>query len=425
MSIGAFGENYPYTNFHDLNLDWIIKTMRDIANQLESFTQTAAAAEQNINNTATTAIASIEEEKDDAIREIQDTITGFSVKHRMIVISDSYGGRVDAGGRNVLQLVQLYLNIPNADYYSSYVPGAAFAHQYTSGKFITQLQAATISDPDTVTDIVVICGANDANYYIQDTATAIAQFYNYAKANYKRAKVIIVGLGLTFTPLGINIKNRAIEAYITSTSYGVIYAKDCEYVLMNTYLLESDRCHPNQYGVPIVARAACNAVSSYSCNSRYVKTFGTTDDASSKINPTLHFDSVSPGTLTLIDDSVTNARMQLINGQFDLCSVNDGPFFTCRFNLNEMTFSPTQNLISYEIDNTLFVGKIMVSGSVLSPVGLGTFVDTDDPTNTCPCKILFEYDSVNNKYYIRFKPVGSFTLTANHLAIYVDTSFHM
>lgn len=29
MNSGAFGEGFPYTNFHDLNLDWIIKVMKD------------------------------------------------------------------------------------------------------------------------------------------------------------------------------------------------------------------------------------------------------------------------------------------------------------------------------------------------------------------------------------------------------------
>ena len=29
--IGAFGENFPYSNFHDLNLDWIIKVVKDFS----------------------------------------------------------------------------------------------------------------------------------------------------------------------------------------------------------------------------------------------------------------------------------------------------------------------------------------------------------------------------------------------------------
>ena len=28
-NIGAFGENFPYTNFHDINMDWLVKTMKD------------------------------------------------------------------------------------------------------------------------------------------------------------------------------------------------------------------------------------------------------------------------------------------------------------------------------------------------------------------------------------------------------------
>lgn len=27
---GLFGESFPYTNFHDLNLDWILKTLKEI-----------------------------------------------------------------------------------------------------------------------------------------------------------------------------------------------------------------------------------------------------------------------------------------------------------------------------------------------------------------------------------------------------------
>lgn len=35
MNIGAFGEQFPYTNFHDLNLDWIIRTLKEVLQKLE------------------------------------------------------------------------------------------------------------------------------------------------------------------------------------------------------------------------------------------------------------------------------------------------------------------------------------------------------------------------------------------------------
>lgn len=33
MNTGAFGENFPYSNFHDLNMDWIIKIAKDFLDQ--------------------------------------------------------------------------------------------------------------------------------------------------------------------------------------------------------------------------------------------------------------------------------------------------------------------------------------------------------------------------------------------------------
>ena len=32
---GAFGENFPYTNFHDLNLDWIIRMIKEMDIKLD------------------------------------------------------------------------------------------------------------------------------------------------------------------------------------------------------------------------------------------------------------------------------------------------------------------------------------------------------------------------------------------------------
>lgn len=57
MDSGAFGERFPYTNFHDLNLDWIIKEIKQLIadedqqneNIAELKTQ-VAALEEWVNN---------------------------------------------------------------------------------------------------------------------------------------------------------------------------------------------------------------------------------------------------------------------------------------------------------------------------------------------------------------------------------------
>lgn len=43
MSHRPFDENFPYTNFHDLNLDWIIKTLKE---QIESITKNSNSIDE-------------------------------------------------------------------------------------------------------------------------------------------------------------------------------------------------------------------------------------------------------------------------------------------------------------------------------------------------------------------------------------------
>lgn len=40
MNTGAFGENFPYSNFHDLNLDWILKVVKDFLDQYTELNNT-------------------------------------------------------------------------------------------------------------------------------------------------------------------------------------------------------------------------------------------------------------------------------------------------------------------------------------------------------------------------------------------------
>lgn len=52
MNIGAFGENFPYTNFHDLNLDWIIKIAKDFLDQYTNIQQTITDGLEALDNKA-------------------------------------------------------------------------------------------------------------------------------------------------------------------------------------------------------------------------------------------------------------------------------------------------------------------------------------------------------------------------------------
>lgn len=61
MNNGAFGENFPYTNFHDLNMDWIIKIAKDF---LDQYT--------NIQNIITNGLTNLQNETNNGLTELQN-----------------------------------------------------------------------------------------------------------------------------------------------------------------------------------------------------------------------------------------------------------------------------------------------------------------------------------------------------------------
>ncbi len=50
MNNGAFGEGFPYSNFHDLNMDWIIKIAKDFLDQYTHIQEIIEQGEIDINN---------------------------------------------------------------------------------------------------------------------------------------------------------------------------------------------------------------------------------------------------------------------------------------------------------------------------------------------------------------------------------------
>ena len=64
MNNGAFGENFPYSNFHDLNLNWIIKIAKDF---LDQYT--------NIQNTIETGLTSLDEKTTEGLATLNAKAT--------------------------------------------------------------------------------------------------------------------------------------------------------------------------------------------------------------------------------------------------------------------------------------------------------------------------------------------------------------
>lgn len=65
MNNGAFGEGFPYTNFHDLNMDWIIKIAKDFLDQYTNIQQTITEGLEGLDSKA--------QELEDLLQQWYDT----------------------------------------------------------------------------------------------------------------------------------------------------------------------------------------------------------------------------------------------------------------------------------------------------------------------------------------------------------------
>lgn len=173
-----------------------------------------------------------------------------------IVISDSYATRVNGQGRNFIDVFGTALGLDSAHLYSGYISGAAFAHVTPSSRFLAILQGISVTDPDTITDIVVVGGANDAGYSPSDTITEILNFKTYANTTYKNAKITLMPCGLTLTDTGMTNNDNLLASWCEVEAAGIGFIANSQYLLRNSQLLDpADLVHPSAAGVNAIGNA--------------------------------------------------------------------------------------------------------------------------------------------------------------------------
>ena len=69
MNTGIFGEGFPYSNFHDLNMDWIIKIAKDFLDQYTHIQEVIENGEESLQNLTTSGLDQLQE-KADALEEL-------------------------------------------------------------------------------------------------------------------------------------------------------------------------------------------------------------------------------------------------------------------------------------------------------------------------------------------------------------------
>lgn len=89
MNNGAFGENFPYSNFHDLNMDWIIKIAKDFLDQYTGIQDTITTGLTEITEKGEEIEALLQEwystHSADIETQLQDAITEFNTEAQNII----------------------------------------------------------------------------------------------------------------------------------------------------------------------------------------------------------------------------------------------------------------------------------------------------------------------------------------------------
>lgn len=204
------------------------------------------------------------EEAEAQIYETFRTTLRTITNRRFVIIGDSYaeGYTPDGNVTGWANVMVSRLGLNSDQYEILYRGGAGFSVAYQGKSFGDLLNDSSISDPDTVTDIIVEGGYNE---YAQPWATiepAIASFISNAKTKYPNAKIWIGHCGWKRDGQAIYPLSISVHRYMMGCEkYGAAYISNVQYALHDYFnVFASDGIHANQNGQNIIAEITTDVI---------------------------------------------------------------------------------------------------------------------------------------------------------------------
>ena len=288
MPFGLFGERMPYTNFHRLNLDWIIKEVKELGTDVADYKEQLDAMGVSIEEFRE-YIDNLDEEIDQKIavevpQQIQHEIQtgGFNAllseshKRRVVCIGDSYGEGWTPDGTfpSWISKLKIFLGVENNDFAYAAAGGAGFGKPASqAAQYIpTLINRAydNIANAETVTDVIFGLGYND--YLYADEPTTIKNGINTAvsvcKQRFPNARIHIFAMGFTTNHATQWALNKTYQAYATTLNDFQFY--NISDALSETVLFSTDGIHPLENGQQNIALRIARQLNNYSDFYNYI-----------------------------------------------------------------------------------------------------------------------------------------------------------
>lgn len=264
--------NFPYTDFHNLNLDWILETVKDLDTKWDAYYTQWNKWQTDVQNYIDNLdyIAAIDNYLDalKASGELSNIIDTWLTEYGIITISDSYGEGYTPDG-----MVKPWCDILHEQYFSDasfYVNKSKGGSGFGSNTHFSELLSqaiATLTDKQKkqVKYVVVAGGWNDqfiasstVNSGITDTIALMSQLPNAT-----------LYIGWIATPIIGFTTVAKVKAYneiktLYETHWGKFkFLSGADSALRWTSVLASDNIHPNATGQSSIADMIYKAMGGY------------------------------------------------------------------------------------------------------------------------------------------------------------------
>lgn len=204
------------------------------------------------------------EETETRVDETFRTTLRTISSRRFVIIGDSYadGYTPDGNVTGWADVLVSRLGLNSSQYELLHKGGAGFSVAYQGKSFADLLNDSSISDPETVTDIIVEGGYNEYAKPWSEIGPAIASFISIAKTKYPNAKIWIGFCGWKRDGQALYPLSKAVQSYMLgSQQYGAAYISNVQYALHDySNVFASDGIHANQTGQNRIAEITADVI---------------------------------------------------------------------------------------------------------------------------------------------------------------------